>query len=47
LFIHIAYLIGFQNRLLVLTQWAWSYVTYQRAARLITGDRSAIERVRV
>ncbi|HXY48471.1 MAG TPA: NAD(P)/FAD-dependent oxidoreductase [Terriglobales bacterium] len=38
LFIHIYFLIGFRNRLLVFFQWAWSYVTYERAARLITGD---------
>jgi NADH:quinone reductase (non-electrogenic) len=38
LFIHILYLIGFRNRLLVFIQWAWSYVTYERAARLITGS---------
>ena len=38
LFVHITYLIGFQNRLLVLIQWAWSYFTYDRGARLITGD---------
>ena len=38
IFIHITYLIGFRNRLLVLIQWAWSYVTYARGARLITGD---------
>ena len=37
LFIHILYLIEFQNRLLVLMQWAWSYFTRNRAARLITG----------
>jgi NADH dehydrogenase len=37
LFIHLFYLIGFENRLLVLIRWAWSYVTYQRGARLITG----------
>ena len=37
LFIHIFFLIGFQNRLLVFIQWAWSYVTYERGARLITG----------
>jgi len=37
LFIHITYLIGFRNRFLVLTQWAWSYFTYHRTARLITG----------
>lgn len=36
--VHIAYLIGFRNRLLVLTQWLWKYLTYQRGARLITGD---------
>ncbi len=38
LFVHIFFLIGFRNRLLVLTQWAWSYVTYERGARLITGS---------
>jgi NADH:ubiquinone reductase (H+-translocating) len=37
LFIHIFFLIGFQNRVLVLVQWAWSYFTYERGARLITG----------
>jgi NADH dehydrogenase len=35
-FIHIAYLIEFDNRLLVLFQWAWNYVTRRRGARLIT-----------
>lgn len=35
LFIHILYLIGFRNRLLVLLEWAWSYLTFQRGARLI------------
>jgi NADH:ubiquinone reductase (H+-translocating) len=38
LFIHIMFLIGFRNRLLVFIQWAWSYVTYERGARLITGS---------
>jgi NADH:ubiquinone reductase (H+-translocating) len=38
LFVHLLFLIGFRNRLLVLTQWAWSYFTYDRAARLITGS---------
>jgi NADH dehydrogenase len=37
LVVHIFYLIGFENRLLVLTQWAWSYLSYERGARLITG----------
>lgn len=35
--IHIAYLIGFRNRLLVLISWAWNYVTFRRGARIITG----------
>jgi NADH dehydrogenase len=38
LFIHIFFLIGFRNRIIVLVQWAWSYLTYERGARLITGD---------
>ena len=38
LFIHIFFLIGFRNRLLVFIQWAWSYFTYERSARLITGS---------
>jgi NADH:ubiquinone reductase (H+-translocating) len=37
-FVHIAYLIGFRNRVLVLLQWAWAYLTYHRGIRLITGD---------
>jgi NADH dehydrogenase len=37
LFIHILFLIGFRNRILVLIQWAWSYISYDRGARLITG----------
>jgi len=36
LVVHIWYLIGFENRLLVLIRWAWSYFTYKRGARLIT-----------
>jgi len=42
LFIHIFFLIGFRNRILVLFQWAWSYVTYARSARLITGESRVI-----
>ena len=38
LFIHIFFLIGFRNRLIVLIQCAWSYLTYERGAQLITGD---------
>jgi len=35
--IHIFYLIGFRNRFFVLISWAWSYVTFRRGARIITG----------
>ena len=41
LFVHIFNLIGFRNRLVVMVQWAWSYFTYQRAIRLITGGPAA------
>jgi NADH:ubiquinone reductase (H+-translocating) len=37
LFVHIAYLIEFENKILVLFQWAWSYITRGRGARLIVG----------
>ena len=37
--VHIFFLIGFRNRAVVLFNWAWSYFTYQRGARLITGRR--------
>ncbi|MGH2898318.1 MAG: NAD(P)/FAD-dependent oxidoreductase, partial [Solirubrobacteraceae bacterium] len=37
--VHIAQLIGFRNKLLVLVEWAWEYVTYERAVRLITADQ--------
>jgi NADH:ubiquinone reductase (H+-translocating) len=35
-FVHIFFLIGFRSRLLVMIQWAWSYLTFGRGARLIT-----------
>ena len=34
--VHIFFLIGFRNRLLVLIQWTWAYITFQRGVRLIT-----------
>lgn len=40
LFVHLLYIVQFQNRLLVLLQWAWLYITYDRSARLITGKKS-------
>jgi NADH dehydrogenase len=36
LLLHIMYLIGFRNRILVLIQWTWAYLTWERGARLIT-----------
>ncbi len=40
--IHILFLIGFRNRFLVMFAWAWSYLTYQRGARLITGEHDPL-----
>jgi NADH dehydrogenase len=37
LFVHILKLTGFRNRVVVLIQWAWAYLTHQRGVRLITG----------
>jgi NADH dehydrogenase len=37
IFIHLLYIVEFQNRLLILLQWSWLYITYDRSARLITG----------
>ncbi len=36
LFIHLLFLVGFRNRLFVLSEWAWAYLTYNHSARLIT-----------
>jgi NADH:quinone reductase (non-electrogenic) len=36
--IHLTYLIGFANRIVVVTRWAWSFVTHGRGSRLITGQ---------
>jgi len=40
LFVHIMQLTGFRNRLVVLVQWAWAYLTFQRNVRLITEPRA-------
>jgi len=37
-FVHIAYLIGFRNRIIVLIQWAWAYLRFAPGMRLITGE---------
>jgi hypothetical protein len=39
-FIHLLYIVEFQNRLLVALQWGWLYASYDRSARLITGKKS-------
>jgi NADH dehydrogenase len=39
IFLHIFWLIGFRNRFVVMTEWAWAYMTAQRRVRLITGDK--------
>ena len=39
LFLHIFWLIGFRNRIAVMTEWAWAYITMQRGVRLFTGER--------
>lgn len=43
LFVHLISLIGFRNRLWVLTEWFWAYLTRERAARLITGDADELQ----
>ena len=41
IFLHIFWLIGFRNRFVVMTEWAWAYFSLQRRVRLITGERDA------
>ncbi|WP_050477769.1 NAD(P)/FAD-dependent oxidoreductase [Herbaspirillum rhizosphaerae] len=36
LFVHVYFLIGFRNRLLVMSDWAWAYLTFKRSARVIS-----------
>ncbi len=43
LFIHVITLIGFRNKLYVLSEWFWAYLTRERSARLITGDAKELE----
>jgi len=39
LFLHIFWLIGFRNRIAVMGEWAWAYLTFQRRVRLITSEK--------
>jgi NADH:quinone reductase (non-electrogenic) len=42
LFIHLFFLIGFRNRIMVMAEWAWAYVTYNHGARLITEPKEMV-----
>ena len=42
LVVHIYFLIGFRNRIAVLSEWVWSYFSFTRGARLITGDPNLV-----
>ena len=44
LFVHIIFLVGFRNRLLVLMQWAWAYFSFDKGARLITRNFQSEQR---
>jgi len=44
LFVHIVFLVGFRNRLIVLFQWAWAYLTFDKGARLITRNFQSEQR---
>ena len=44
LFVHIIFLVGFRNRLAVLFQWAWAYLSFNKAARLITRNFQSEQR---
>jgi NADH dehydrogenase len=41
--VHVFYLVGFRNRIIVLLEWIWNYVTYKRGARVIEGLHHALE----
>ncbi len=42
LVIHLLQIVQFQNRLLILMQWAWNYFTYHRSSRIITGEEHVV-----
>lgn len=44
--VHITFIVGFRNRFLVMLQWAWSWLSFKRGARLITGPAGALPPVR-
>jgi NADH:ubiquinone reductase (H+-translocating) len=42
IFLHILFLVGFRNRIVVMTEWAWAYFSLQRRVRLITGESAGV-----
>jgi NADH dehydrogenase len=42
LFVHLLYIVEFENRLLIAIQWAYAYFTFNRGARLITGEAAEL-----
>ena len=44
--VHIMFLVGFKNRILVMFHWGWNWLTFSRGARLITGEARALPPVR-
>ena len=42
LFIHVLYLVTFRNRVAVVANWAWSYLTFKRGARIVTSREHAL-----
>ncbi len=42
LFVHLMLIVQFQNRVLILLQWAWSYATFNRSNRIISGEQPVI-----
>lgn len=42
LFVHLLFLVGFRNRLVVLFEWAWAYLTFQRSSRIILSPEGAV-----
>lgn len=45
LFIHLMYLVGYESKLIVLIQWAWNYLSRNRRARLILGEKPPLEAI--
>lgn len=42
LFVHLMLIVQFQNRVLILLQWGWSYITFNRSNRLILGEKPVV-----